>query len=142
MSFVAALAIAFLFPAPQAAHSQGEGAALDSRDLEFLCSLPPGFTYRTGTPLPNGNMVDGFEWSRTVSARRTLPLEVSCPSGLLKLRGATDGLTQLGFSADGSLAVLSGGYAFDPLNGQGGDCFFTRSGRTWSLRGCAQMWVS
>lgn len=117
---------------------------LGARELGLLCALPRDF--RANPHIYNlPQDLDAFVAARTRRRElvwQRLPSAVSCGGELRALRSGSQFLDQLAFSPDGTLAALSGGFVLGPLNGQGGECYFTRTGGEWSLLGCRGTWVS
>ena len=117
---------------------------LTEQELTFLCSLPSDFkAYAHVSTLPKdrGAFSAAAERRKGVELRKLPPL-IACEEGQRKLRKGTEFLNGVGFTADGTLAVVSGGYVKGSLNGQGGECYFTRSAGLWSFLGCRGTWVS
>ena len=50
-------------------------------------------------------------------------------------------LEQVRFSADGSFAVVSGGWIAAELLGSGGECYFRKGATGWAMVGCANTWA-
>lgn len=117
---------------------------LTQEELAFLCSMPPdlkAYAHVSSMPKDRGALALAAQRKKNMQFRK-LPPSITCSGIERKLREGTDFLDQLGFSADGTVAVVTGGYVKGPLYGQGGDCYFTRNDDQWSFLGCSQTWVS
>jgi hypothetical protein len=117
---------------------------LDNHEIAFLCSLPGGlkaYPHVSNQPKDMEAFAAAAETRKGVTLRM-LPQAISCQGKARTLTEGTEFLNQLGFSSDQSFAVVAGGHVRGPLNGQGGECYFTRKGEQWSFLGCMATWVS
>lgn len=150
-SLVSALLLGFGMSAPEQTSSQ---PALSHQELRFLCSLPDDFRpYGHAPPSPAvGEAFRKATERRSEIALRELPPAVTCPGGRQRmLRYGDDFISALGFTADGSIAIIEGGWVKARLPGQAGyglggygqsgDCFFARTEHGWSMLGCRMMLV-
>ena len=119
-------------------------APLSEQELAFLCALPPhlkAYPHVSSMPKDLQAFSAAAERRKGVELRKLPPL-IACQGAQRKLREGTEFLDGLGFSADGTLAVVSGGYLKGSLNGQGGECYFSRGGGAWSFLGCRATWTA
>ena len=118
--------------------------ALTVRETEFLCAVVPEHRHRLGG-MRSDSLGLGARAAELQALRtREVPRHVKCPAGRLRLRQSdryVDFVDGVGLSADGSLAVLSGGWHVAPQAGGGGDCYFERIDGSWRLIGCKESWV-
>jgi hypothetical protein len=127
---------------PSAQAGEAIEAPLSAEETAFVCALPSDFkAYRHGIPKDVAALGAAAERAKSVALRR-LPPVIACEGGQRHLRSATESIDGLGFSPDRSLAVVTGGYQLAPLHGEGGRCYFIRTGDLWSFLGCGSTWVS
>ena len=117
---------------------------LRGEEVAFLCGLPTDFK---AAPHVSNVPADRKAFAAAADRRKSivwapLPSAIDCDGKRRKLRDEPHFLDRLGFSPDGTLAAVSGGYVLGDLNGQGGECFFTRGDGRWSFLGCGGTWVS
>ena len=137
-------ALALLALSDTTAVDQPAPPQLSEAELGFLCALPREFkAYQHVTNLPTNadEFAAAAQRRRTIDVR-TLPPAITCGGGQRVLSQRSEFINGLGFSPDGLLAMVSGGYQVGPLNGQGGECYFTLKEGRWSSLGCRATWVS